>query len=77
MSGSRVSFLSNGLIMANLKLSGTSASVRELLMIWVIVGKRSSIQSFNKLVGIGSEAQVVDEDDIMMFLTSSSVVNSR
>ena len=57
MSGSSVSFFSKGMIIAILKLAGTSASERERLMISVMEGKRMSTHSLTSLVGIGSRAQ--------------------
>ena len=60
-----------------LKLAGTSTSESERCMICVIEGKRMSMQSFIKLVGIGSRAHVVQDEDIIIFLTSSWVVGCK
>ena len=60
-------------MIAILKLSGTSASLRDLLMMPVIKGSSVSRYSLGSGVGNGSSSQVDEGDDLTNFLTSSVV----
>lgn len=57
---SRPYFFSRGITTASFQLTGKIPETKEVLIIFVITGIRSSIQDFSSGVGIGSRQQDVD-----------------
>ena len=66
-------FFIKGVTKANFHSLGNTPVCSDEFTIFVIKGKRIDMCSFKILVGMGSNSQVVDLEDIISFLTSSSV----
>ena len=60
---------------AHLKHSGKEPIINKSLMTCVMIGNNSPIHFFMNEVGIGSSSQVVEEEVVMNFATSSSVTD--
>ena len=70
-------FLSRGLTMADLKQSGTMPVVREVFVILVIAGMRTSRYCLVRGVGIESRLQLVETVFLIRFSMLSSVTSSK
>ena len=66
-------FFIKGVTKANFHSLENTPVCSDKFTIFVIMGKRMEICSFKRLVGMGSNPQVVDLEDIISFLTLSSV----
>ena len=66
-----------GEIRACFRSDGMLDSLRQRLIRWVIAGSRASRQVLSNLVGIKSRGQVESDMDIMIALTSVSVVGVK
>ena len=72
--GSREAFLRRGLITADLKVDGKVPDDKEKLMMFVRVGRRSSINSRRSDVGRGSNEQEVGFGFKIVAFSSASVI---
>ena len=72
--GSREAFLRRGLTTAELKVDGKVPDDKEKLMMFVRVGRRSSINSRRSDVGRGSNEQEVGFDSKIVAFSSASVI---
>jgi len=61
-------------MMEYLKLSGKVPEERDRLIMFVMTGERTCKHFFKIDVGIGSRSQNLSGDDIMVLVTSSSVI---
>ena len=77
ISGSRDSFFKSGFTRACLKQFGTEPSVREVFIIFVMVGESVSRQDFNSGVGIGSRSQLELLEFRIILETSDTLVSQK
>ena len=66
-----------GFTTAIFKSTGTEPEAREVLMIWVITGRRVSMLSYNSLVGIGSNSHDVGAVFLRMLRTNCSETGEK
>ena len=76
-SGSKQAFLINGDRIASLRSSGMSPHERDKLIIAVMIGTKTSMQSLIILVGTGSPGPDLQGDSIISLRTSSNVAGKK
>ena len=76
-SESSPNFFNKGVIKAILSSPGTAPTLNDILIIWVSIGRRTSIKTFKNGVGIGSKLHDVALDSVIILRTSSGVVGSN